>query len=68
MIGKHRYVVAKILEEKKDGFKMPVRVAIRYAEWQAYRDEVYERIKLGKLVDEDLKQLSHPDLQDLIKK
>lgn len=47
---------------------MPVRVAIRYAEWQAYRDEVYERIKLGKLVDEDLKQLSHPDLQDLIKK
>ena len=68
MTGKHRYTVAKILAEKDEAFKMPIRVAIRHAKWQAYRDEVYERIKLGKLVDEDLKQLSHPDLQDLIKK
>lgn len=63
MTGKHRLGIAKLMGED---FKMPVKVSYRHTEWQAYRDQLYTDLKTGKISDEDIMNLNHPDLLDLV--
>lgn len=63
MTGKHRMTIARLLGEK---YKLPVKISHRHAEWQKYRDQLYLDYKDGKIDKEEIIELNHPDLLDLI--
>ena len=66
MTGKHRYTIAKILADEDESFKMPVRVALRHAKWQAYRDDVTKKYIRKSLKHINPNQDCHPDLYDIL--
>ncbi|MCH8567417.1 MAG: hypothetical protein LAT67_04110 [Balneolales bacterium] len=65
MSGKHRFAAAKVLSSESD-FKIPARVCLRHAKWQEYRDELYVRLKKGDISKEQIKEIGHPDLENLL--
>jgi hypothetical protein len=63
MTGKHRLAIAKLFGDK---FKIPVRVSHRHRDWQYYRDKLYVDYKLGKITKNEIADINHPDLMDLV--
>lgn len=63
MTGKHRLAIAKALG---DDFTVPAKVSHRHSEWQKYRDHLYQKLKKGEITKENILDLDHPDLYDLV--
>lgn len=63
MTGKHRLAIARLMG---DDFQIPVEVSHRHAEWQKYRDRLYEACEKGNMTKGDILQIDHPDLMDIV--
>lgn len=64
MTGKHRLAIAKLMRGDN---KIPVKVSHRHEKWQKYRDKLYTELAAGKIQEEDILDMNHPDLLDLLK-
>ena len=62
LTGKHRLALAKAAGMKK----LPVNVAIRHEEWQKFRDSLFKRLREGDITREQIIEMNHPDLMDLV--
>ncbi|MFC4448160.1 hypothetical protein [Halorussus aquaticus] len=60
--GNHRLSIAKLA----DVDEIPVLVRVRHADWQAIRDDVREADSPDELSDRARRNLSHPDLADVV--
>ena len=62
MTGKHRLALSKAAGLKA----IPARISARHWQWQAYRDDLYQKGLNGELSVAQLDAIDHPDLQDII--
>ena len=62
MTGKHRLALAQVAGVKA----IPARISARHWQWQAYRDELYQKGKVGEISIAQLDAIEHPDLQDIV--
>ena len=62
MTGKHRLALAQVAGVKA----IPARISARHWQWQAYRDELYQKGKAGEISIAQLDAIEHPDLQDIV--
>ena len=62
MTGKHRLALAEVAGVKA----IPARISARHWQWQAYRDELYQKGLDGEVSLAQLDAIGHPDLQDVI--
>ncbi|MCH8549215.1 MAG: hypothetical protein LAT80_10090 [Balneolaceae bacterium] len=63
LTGKHRLAIALSLG---DGFKIPAFVCCRHKIWQEFRDHIWDLKKRGEITDDEIVQMDHPDLMDLV--
>jgi|GEM_PF-831402 len=61
--GRHRMIIAKILELGS----IPVRVLVRHKEWQKLRQKITKANSRDELSDKGLEHLDHPDMEDINK-